>query len=79
MMFGHHKLFVVSLLMAPISASCIWWLNWEYYKNQETKAGIKFSKLLLIFMFICDMISWPLTLIQTSKIILIHEVGDENV
>ena len=34
---------------------------------------------MLVFVFIIDMITWPIALINSSKIILVEELGEENV
>ncbi len=47
------------------------WLNWR--STQKLIKELELSKIALIIMFMLDFLSWPLTLITTSKIILEKE------
>jgi hypothetical protein len=79
LLYCNHKFLVINFMIAPFAAGMIWWLNWEYYSSQFKKLPEKFGWMTWVLMFIFDMVSWPLALIQTSKIVLVEENGGENV
>ena len=86
MLYCNHKFFIICCIMSPIAVLTIWWLNWDFFKikynkltESEKEIEIKFGKLLWVVAFIFDMVSWPLVLISSSKIILVEEMGEDNV
>lgn len=76
---NNHKFFHTYFIISPFATYLIWTLNWDYYKLVAAKAEIKLSFITYVAMYVVDMITWPLALIQTSKIILVDEIGEENV
>lgn len=69
-MFGTNPKFLhVYKIIAPFAAVCIWWLNWEYIKKYKSGLGLGIS----LVLFMLDVITWPIALIQSSSIILEEE------
>lgn len=73
LLYSNHKFYIINCIISPFATLVIWWLNWKYIKFQSLnlKDFGKKTKIILYFLsFILDMLTWPLVLIRSSRIIL---------
>ena len=75
------KFLHIYFLMSPIATGLIWVLNWKCYKRIASDSGSHIPLLAYVIVYIVDMITWPMALIQTSKFLLddADDVGEKNV
>lgn len=73
-MLHSYKFCITYWLMAIPATGLIWMMNYDYLKMQKNKHNIEITKSMYLCMFLFDVISWPLSLISTSRIILDEDV-----